>query len=362
MEVNLTPWIPEQVSSAWLSNVLSKSSNYKDSKIIALTSQPISPGRGFSGQVHRYFIKYSHKASKTLPETIIGKFSSQNQVTKKFLRNYSINEISAYREFSQSIIQLLPKTYFMAINEKEGDICLFLEDLDSTSRYNVDLLSFEQYKFAVKKIAEFHAMWRKNPKPKWARPARALTGHTNKIMSRNIWRFLELYKAHVGNDFRNLLYEYPNQSHKIFPRSTNEYTTITHGDFRPDNFFISKSLSNSIELKVIDWQLASQGYGIWDISYLTSWGVPIENRREWEQQIKDIYRDTMDLGYQDYHLSTQMEVEYLRGFLIAIQILVIAASELSDQSERGEKLIRTTTDRINMIIEDHNLLTFLRNL
>ena len=61
----------------------------------------------------------------------------------------------------------------MAINEKEGDICLLLEDLDSTSKYNVDLLSFEQYKFAVKKIAEFHAMWRKKPKPKWARPARA---------------------------------------------------------------------------------------------------------------------------------------------------------------------------------------------
>ena len=70
----------------------------------------------------------------------------------------------------------------------------------------------------------------------------------------------------------------------------------------------------------------------------------------------------MDLGYQDYHLSTQMEVEYLRGFLIAIQILVIAASELSDQSDRGEELIRTTTDRINLIIEDHNLLPFLRNL
>ena len=362
MKVNLTPWIPEQVSSAWLSNVLSKSSNYKDSKIIGLTSQPISPGRGFSGQVHRYFIKYSHKASKTLPETIIVKFSSQNQVTKKFLRNYSINEISAYREFSRSTIQLLPKTYFMAINEKEGDICLLLEDLDSTSRYNVDLLSFEQYKFAVKKIAEFHAMWTKKPKPKWARPARALMGHTNKIMSRNICKFLELYKEHVGNDFRQLLNEYPNQSHKIFPRAANVYTTLTHGDFRPDNFFISKSISNGLELKVIDWQLSSQGHGIWDISYLTAWGVPIENRREWERQIIDIYRNTMDLGYPDYNLSTQMEIEYLRGFLIAIQILVIAASELSDQSDRGEELIRTTTDRINLIIEDHNLLPFLRNL
>ena len=362
MEVDLTPWTPKQVNSAWLSKVLSKSLNYKNSKIIGLTSQPISPGRGFSGQVHRYFIEYSHKASKALPDTLIGKFSSQNQITKKFLRNYSINEISAYRAFSKSNIQLLPKTYFMAINGKEGDICLLLEDLDSTSRYNVDLLSFEQYKFVVERIAEFHAIWRQKPKPDWARPARALTGLTNKIMSRNICKFLELYKDHVGDDFRQLLIEYPNQSHKIFPRATDEYTTLTHGDFRPDNFFISKSICNSLELKVIDWQMASQGHGIWDISYLTAWGIPIDNRREWEQQIKDIYRETMDLGYQDYYLSTQMEIEYLRGFLIAIQILVIAASELSDQSERGEKLIRTTTDRINMIIEDHNLLTFLRNL
>ena len=362
MEVNLTPWVPEQVNSTWLSNVLSKSLHYKDSEIVGLTSQSISPGRGFSGQVYRYFIKYSRKASETLPKTIIGKFSSRNQITKKFLRNYSINEIEAYREFSQTNVQLLPKTYFMAINEKEGDVCLLIEDVNPTSIYNIDHLTFEHYKFAVKTIAKFHAMWRQKPKPNWARQARVLTGPTNKIMSRNIPKFLGLYNDHVGNDFRQLLIENPNQSHKIFPRATDQYATLTHGDFRPDNFFISKSISNGLKLKIFDWQLTSLGHGIWDISYLTAWGIPIENRREWEPEIKNIYRETMGLSNQDNYRSTQMDTEYLRGFLIAIQILVIAASELSDRSNRGEELIRTTTDRINMIIEDHNLLTFLRNL
>ena len=96
--------------------------------------------------------------------------------------------------------------------------------------------------------------------------------------------------------------------------------------------------------------------GIVDIAYLFTWGLDERDRKSWESQLLANYHDTLiSKGVKDYSKS-DMHEDYILGFFVPFQILLVASTALNNGSKRGEQLISLVIKRMQSIIDDHNLL------
>lgn len=95
--------------------------------------------------------------------------------------------------------------------------------------------------------------------------------------------------------------------------------TLLHGDFRPANIVHQDSST----LCVYDWQFVSTGAGAYDFAYFVALAVPIEQRRQIEGQLKDIY--LLELG-QSNLLTRDLQA----AVLLALASFVMGALTATD--------------------------------
>ena len=340
------------ISNVWLKKV----TGYE---VKHFTFDNVSEGKGFAGEVFKLNLAYAHadSISNENPSTLIVKFASQNSGTKKLVRPYAINETNIYSNLPKSYEGFLPVTYYSECDEKTGDCCILMEDL-STKIYGDSLqgLSLAQAIAATTSIARFHSsFWETSKRSQfsWLKHSKLILRFMSRIVEQNSLIFLDSYGNRLSKEFRELVTVYPNKMMTIWDRLMDSPSTICHGDFRPDNFFFG---DDDKSITVIDWQLCSEMKGIVDVAYLFTWGLDERDRKSWESQLLANYHDTLiSKGVKDYSKS-DMHKDYILGFFVPFQILLVASTALNNGSTRGEQLISLVIKRMQSIIDDHHLL------
>ena len=67
-------------------------------------------------------------------------------------------------------------------------------------------------------------------------------------------------------------------------------------------------------------------------------------------------------GNVSNYSKQELEREYRLGFFSAFQVLVIASTNLENETQRGEDLVKVVNDRMDSIIQNYDLLALLRKL
>ena len=364
MSIYKTPWTAESLTIEWISSILSTIDEYTSNKITGLRKEIISEGRGFSGEVWRIQLLYeSHpKCSKS----IVAKFSSRKTQTQRIVKRYAMNEVEIYHNKKISGNRnIFPQCFYAETNVDTGQVCLIIEDLKKHHEPdNVTGITIDEAFIATEGIAEFQSRWWNDTKInqlKWLRSPRVLSGMTSRILKKASEAYLEMYGSEISLEFNKLVRAFPDKSKQLLTEISQPPVTIAHGDFRPDNFFFEFRASRS-RIIAIDWQLVSKLRGVTDISYLSAWGIPSNIRSSEETHILNHYHETIAKhGITDYPLD-KLALDYKLGFLYALQVILIASFNLMDNTEREKKLIGSVNNRMDSIVQDHNLLQLLKKI
>ena len=363
MNISPTPWSVEAVTSEWLNYALSRFNKFEGYHIRHISYEMISQGKGFSGEVWRLSLGYAGKDNQNAPKTIVAKFASRVPATRKLVKTYALNEVEVYRNIAPTSGEIFPEFFFADSDPDSGDICILMEDLSCEyPANNIEGLSLLDAITATESIAEFHALWWNVKGLNWLRPRRAHSDFLRKLFISSGISFLERYGDLISRDFRLLVEEYSSKIPMIMSDFNQPPITIGHGDFRPDNFFFRNTGSGHSNIIAIDWQLAAITKGIRDISYMTAWGIPVESQSDWDGEILESYFRALSSCNVGNYSKQELEHDYRLGFFSAFQVLVIASTNLENETQRGEDLVKVVNERMDSIIHYYDLLALLRKI
>lgn len=94
--------------------------------------------------------------------------------------------------------------------------------------------------------------------------------------------------------------------------------TLLHGDFRPENLLVHEK-----EVCVLDWQFASVGAAAYDYAYFVALACSIDERRDFEPQLKAAYLHENPGGLPDNDVRTAV--------LLALASFVMGAFTAKDR-------------------------------
>ena len=128
--------------------------------------------------------------------------------------------------------------------------------------------------------------------------------------------------------------------------------TLIHLDLRLDNLLFSP---DGTTVTVIDWQGVGVGPASWDLAYFISQSLTIENRRNHEKELLDLYADvvrTLQPGLDPGELMVGYEEAMWYGLTIAAALMVVG-----DMDEpRTRLLAETMALRALSALDDHGQL------
>ena len=127
-------------------------------------------------------------------------------------------------------------------------------------------------------------------------------------------------------------------------------TTLAHGDFRLDNLFFRPG-SEGPEVVAIDWQICVRTVGAYDLGYFLSQSLTTEDRRAHEEQLLDVYRDTLADSGIDYPVNQLLE-DYRRTALFCLCYPIQAGGSVELVNDRAVQLVGQMLDRVVAAIHD----------
>lgn len=281
------------------------------------------------------------------PASIVAKLPSLDPASRAAaaaLRCYEI-EVNVYRELLGDLAVRTPAVFHTELDVAETDFLLLMQDV-TPARQGDQLAGChpDEAATAVRELAGLHG-------PLW--------GHARLESLEWLHRNTEEKKGDLPNLVRSL---YPGfveryadrldpEVHAVADRliaNLDAYDsvrpgpwTVTHGDFRLDNLLFEDGEDGSVY--VLDWQTSVLGAGVGDLSYFLGSALPVEQRREHEEDLVRLYRGCMaaagvDLEWDD--LWSQYRRYSFGGLVMAI-----AASMLVQRTPRGDDMFMTMADR-----------------
>lgn len=360
------PRSPAAITAEWLTTALRSSGVIYKSVVASSEFQSIGEGKGFTGQLARFKLVYDNY-EKHAPTSLIAKFPTENprvRTSLNFSRLYE-REARFYEAIAPRVELRTPRCYYSAVNAEQGDSILLMEDLgDVAVSANPDSCSLENALYAVRQLAAFHARWWQSPELEnftWM-PAINDGAEYYQALVRRIWQpYLEIIGADLPSQIVGLGDKLRDNVAGIRKRLGLSPQTITHGDFRADNFFFTYG-PHGTSFVVIDWQVAMRGPGISDIAYFLVYCFPSDRRREHEKRFLQTYHSALlASGVADYDFH-QCVRDYKLSLLNVLIRMVIQGSFLNLASKQSQALHKVGLQRCASALEDHNVTELVSSL
>jgi hypothetical protein len=239
-----------------------------------------------------------------------------------------------------------------------------MEDLcDTTPGDQVAGLSLDQVKVAIDQVGKLHARW-------WNREE--LKGLEDKVQRFGVPPYCDFNTRHssgwetfdrfldgrVSTELRRVGARMCTELDRICEDMARGPRTICHGDFRADNLMFTSD-AGAPGLTCVDWQLAMQARGPFDIGYMMSGSVNTDVRREHEMALLKGYHDKLRAaGVEGYDFDECLH-DYRRALLIGLTYLSQSGAAVDLTHPRTEAMYDTSMRRIDAAIEDHGLAEFV---
>ena len=353
------PRTPVDLTPDWLTAALRETGSIKESTVTSFEMEPdIAAGAGFMGQLARVELRYD-RPEPDAPASLIAKFPTyapDNRALADVFRFYEM-ETRFYEEIAGEAELRTPRRYYSAMAEDSTDFILLIEDL-APARVGDQLASCssDQAELAIRELAKFHATWWESPRLSelnWLwRLDDPVRIQTAQVVYGQAWGpFKENFGGLVPSTLLTLGEAFPGKIPEIMGRLAQPPLTISHGDYRLDNFFFATP-EGGPPFAVVDWQVMSTGGGLFDVAYFMSESLRPDDRKANEMDLVRMYHITLtERGIQDYDFD-RCWLDYRAATLFCWQYAVVIAGLLDSANERGVELFTAIVERVASALTD----------
>ena len=134
--------------------------------------------------------------------------------------------------------------------------------------------------------------------------------------------------------------------------------TICHGDFRADNLMFARE-ADALSIVAVDWQVAMQARGSFDIGYMMGGSVSSEWRRDREIELLSLYHGRLiEGGVVGYDFNACL-YDYRCAVLIGYAYWVQAGAATDLTHPRTEALFDSFAHRLDAATVELGLAEFV---
>lgn len=362
----MIPAASKDITASWLNEVLHESGFLKEANIKSIGYEQWGVGEGFVSDMARLTMDYDREAPQ-LPRTVVAKlptsFESAHAVAMLF--NIYEREIRFYSEVAPSSPIRTPHLIYWDVDSEQQRYILLMEDCSCYAQVDqIRGLDYEKTKQVALMLADFHVRWW-DAEDLYSFPWMPTNNGASALALidtyRSCWEAslqFEDFVAALPDGGREAGQKLHDQYSSLIDTAPDDHLTIAHFDFRVDNLFFD---SNNRERPVIvfDWQASNINRGVIDLSYLLGGSIPIELRRDIEEEIIRLYHNRLqEKGISGYSWDECWE-DYLKGTLIFAYIPVLAYASLDTGDARGKQLASLLTTRHFTTIVDNDATSLL---
>jgi len=396
------PTAVADLNSEWLTGVLRRSELLGTGSVVGFEVQPIGEGGGFMGETARLSLHYEGDRGSS-PNTLIAKFPSTDRKVRARGETLGLyeREILLYQDLAQELggeegIRV-PRCYFGEFDARkvrengEEEIrrlvaalpswmlllmiwlsefvarfsrrryVLLLEDLaPARAGDQVSGCSRDELESVLRTSARLHGAY-------WESPELAGRFYVSRldIIPRAQQMYYRQARPEITARYGNLMTERTlwrvDRVDEVISTLTYRFCdaplTMVHGDLRLDNLFLSTTsrvespgratgVAVDPEVILIDWQVAAQGPGVYDIAYLLSSSLSAEEQCRSEADLLRVYHDELvRVGVRDYDYERLLR-DYRVALLLLVHRVLTSIGSLHVDDERGIMLMDCWVERL----------------
>jgi hypothetical protein len=337
------PGSPSEITPDWLTQALRAGGTIGDDVTVsAVDAEPVGVGVGLVGALARLTPAYAGGAG---PASVIAKLPAPDEGTRfvaSILRMYR-KEVGFYTDLSGRTVLPHAHCYYAAHDDDTDAFVLLLEDLSGGRVVDqLDGCSRPDAEAAIDRLADFHAGF-------WNDATLAGTGWVNALCDAPFpdaiamsydqsWEPVQaLFGGHLTPELKGFGDRYTALLPEMVARLSEPPFTLSHGDYRLDNFFFDDA-GSSPELKVCDWQLVDRSRGARDLAYFLSQSVTPDARADLEKPLVERYASRLQYhGIDDYPLDVAWD-DYRLAVAFSFVYPVVAGGSLDHADERATRL------------------------
>ena len=347
----------EALDSEWLTGALRRSGTISgDASVQIAEKAPLTAGTAFA--THMYRLRLD--GPDGCPETAILKLPVTGEI-REFIDGVGAyaREVTFYRELAADVPLRVPTPYVAEMSTETTDFVLLLEDLSDLDPVDqITGLPLEQAGAALDDLARFHAWsWGDERLDRLAGSFPPLDGPVGRGASE---MFVKFYSAAwpgarqaLGNGIAPDIAELGERLPSLLPQLIDRLgspRTITHGELRADNLFISPDG----QLTMIDFQTVGQQAGMIDVSYLLSQSLATSVRRENEESLVRRYWQGLGAAGVSGYGWDDAWMQYRVGIAYNLLWAVMAHGQSARIDDRGRQLVTKMLERACTAMADND--------
>ncbi len=325
-----SPWTPEEIGPAWLTQVLRDSGAVRRSRVVDCALEALTRAPSFTGSFRRLKLRYD-EVEAGAPASLVVKCSTEHDDARAAMHRMGFyrREHHFYTSLAPLTDVSVPRCYFSAVAD-DGRSLFLLEDLSSGRKgRSADACSAAEARLVVETLAGLHARWWDHPllfaEPLLDPDTIASPAVIAQLFAEHWAGYLAKSTGPGGETFaaaRDLIgARLEADAEAMFHAGP---LTLIHHDCQADNIIFDIG-GDSGSLAIIDWQLAVRARGILDIAYFLMGSVTAEVRRQEETALLERYVGLLAAGGVDYPLDAAAQ-DYRRALSIPPARLAIAVA------------------------------------
>lgn len=294
-------------------------------------------GSGKMGDNARFTLSYQGERGDA-PATIVAKFPAEDETARAMAgaQGAYYSEVMFYRDLAPHTPMRLPKIYGSELTEDRTTFLLLMEDL-SPAKPGSNLVgaSREHASLALSEAAKLAAAFYGNDSigelDYVMSAARDDGGAFGQALMEQSWPgFVDRFGHGLSAECIVFGERYV-RGHSHFVTRLQGPKTLAHGDFRSENIMFTPT-----SVATLDWQTTSESSALTDAAYFMGGSVSIEDRRAWERDLIEEYRQSLDA--RGVSLSFQKCWEQYREYAMHGLMITVLGASFSTPDARGDKM------------------------
>ena len=331
----------EDATPAFVTKALREGGILDAATVVAeVEHEPIGVGVGIVGQLARLTLRYDGTAAGA-PGTVILKLPSQFPENRAVGDHFNFYEREGrfYEQLAGKLPVRAAQCYWNLIDTERGEFGLLLEDFGSRTMISqVAGVGADRAEQALVSLAGLHRELWESPAldgftwmPHFDDPINLSAGQSYReawpLFVERVGPVLPEGAVALGERIKESFEAMMHESSSASPK------TVIHGDFRIDNLLFDDRAAPAERVGVLDWQITGRGPGVFDVAYLLSGSMGVEERRAAEAEIVRAWYDA--LGDPDGYSYDDAWREYRRTSMVTTVYGVIPAAQMDPANERG---------------------------
>ncbi len=329
------------ITAGWLNEVLAGHDDV--GTVTAVRVENLGEGVGILGEVARIHLTYAPGQSG--PATMVAKCQSlfPANVFVSQIMGFYVREVNFYNILAPSLSLRVPRSFHAEADPSGAPFIILMEEV--TGARMIDQIvgaTLDDCERIVDIGATLHATFWEKPElyamewlPPWNNPA--YKGAKDLVMEKMgpfEDRWASKLPAEAMGWMNELTPRYPDMLDWWVERGN---VTLTHTDFRADNFLFGGSAGEGA-VTMLDFQIMTRHVGVWDVANFLGMSVTPEHRRDWQDGLLRRYHDALlAQGVTGY--SLERCVEDYRFCTLQQAWAQIAISDADPGNERGRTLL-----------------------